>query len=131
MEAAVLDIATRDSTTGRLIYVDNTVTCAHSDTMSRQRARADKDGLAASNAVTTKQERYPPEGGELVAMAFETGGRPAEETVTFVQSWGHDLPSGERTQALRYAWQQLSILLQVGNAEIVLSSNGGSGFRPA
>ena len=124
LEEARLDVATRDAVTGRKIYVDTTVTCAHSDYQPRQRARANKDGLAASNAVDEKRERYPPSGGELVPMAFETGGRPAEETRTFVRTWGQGLGPAERTEVIRYAWQQLSKLVQIGNAEMLLSAIG-------
>ncbi len=123
-EQAKLDICTRDAITGRLIFVDTTVTCAHSDYQPRQRARANKDGLAASNAADGKRERYPPEGGELVPAAFETGGRPAEETVAYVRSWGHGLEGAERSEVIRFAYQQLSTALQVGNAEMILSALG-------
>ena len=124
LEEAKLDVATRDAVTGRKIYIDTTVTCAHSGYEPRQRARANKDGLAASNAVDKKRERYPPTGGELVPMAFEAGGRPAEETAAYMRTWGHGLEAGEQSEVIRYAWQQLSTLLQVGNAEMILSALG-------
>ena len=123
-EEARLDYATRDAISGRLVFVDTTVTCAHSDDQSRQRARANKDGLAAANAVDRKRGRYPPSGGELVPVAFETGGRPAEETAAYVRSWGHGLDAEERTLVIRQAWQQLSVVLQNGNAEMILSAIG-------
>ena len=123
-EEAVLDVATRDNITGGVIYLDATVTCAHSGSEPRQRARANKDGLAASNAVDDKRERYPPSGGELVPLAFETGGRPGQETVAFVRSWAHGAEPGERTEIIRYAWQQLSVGLQTGNAEMILAALG-------
>ena len=110
--------------TGRKIFVDTTVTCAHSGYEPRQRARSNKDGLAASQAVDKKRERYPPSGGELVPAAFEAGGRPAEEMVAYVCTWGHGLEPAERTQVIRYAWQQYSTLLQVGNAEMILGAIG-------
>ena len=124
LEEAVLDVATRDAITGFPIYVDATVTCAHSGSQPRQRARANKDGLAVSNAVDDKHERYPASGGELVALAFEAGGRPGEETVAFVRSWGHGADPAERIEIIRYAWQQLSTILQTGNAEMILSALG-------
>ena len=62
---AVLDVATRDAASGRKIFVDVTVTCAHSEYQPRQRARANKDGAAAATAVQGKRERYPPLGGSL------------------------------------------------------------------
>ena len=68
--------------------------------------------------------RYPPSGGELVPLVFEAGGRPAEETVAFVRSWGLELDQAERSNVIRYAWQQYSTVLQSGNAEMILSANG-------
>ena len=124
LEEARLDVATRDAVTGRKIFVDTTVTCAHSDYEPRQRARSNKDGLVASNAVDEKRARYPPSGGEMIPAAFEAGGRPSEEMVAYVRMWGHDFEPAERTQVIRYAWQQLSTLLQVGNGEMILSALG-------
>ena len=124
LEEARLDFATRDALTGRSVFADVTVTCAYSGYEPCQRARARKDGLAAVNAVAKKRDRYPPSGGELIPLAWEDGGRPAEETVTYVRSWGHGFPPGERTMVIRYAWQQLSCLLQVGNAEMIMSAVG-------
>ena len=109
---AQLDIATRDAVTGQLIFVDTTVTCAFSGYEPCQRARGSKDGLAAMTAVNAKRVRYPPSGGDLVPMAFEDGGRPAEETVAYVRSWGYGLRLGERSEVIWYGWQQLSTRLQ-------------------
>ena len=124
LEEARLDVATRDAATGRKIFIDTNVTCAHSGYEPRQRARAGKDGVAAADAVRGKRQRYPPRGGELVPLVFEAGGRPAEETVAFVRSWGLDLDDTERSGVIRYAWQQFSTVLQTGNAEMILSSVG-------
>ena len=44
----------------------------------RRAARAKKDGLAASEQVDEKRKRYPPHGGELAPLVFETGGRPSD-----------------------------------------------------
>ena len=60
----------------------------------------------------------------MVPLAFETGGRPAEETVSYVRSLGCGLEGAQRTQVLRYAWQQYSTALQSGNAEMILSAVG-------
>ena len=124
LEEARLDVATRDATTGNKIFVDAMVTCAHCGFGPRQQARAHKDGVAAADAVRGKRLRYPPSGGELVPLVFEAGGRPAEETVAYVRSLGHGLEGAERTQLLRYAWQQYSTVLQSGNAEMILSATG-------
>ena len=114
----------RDAVHGRPIYVDTTVTCAHSGYLPCQRARANKDGLAASNAVDDKRARYPPAGGELVPLAFEAGGRPADTTLAFVRGWGAACEESERSEVVRYAWQQFSLLLQAGNADLILSAVG-------
>ena len=124
LEEARLDVATRDCATGRKIFVDNMVTCAHSGYEPRQRARAGKDGVAAADGVRGKRLRYPPSGGELVPLVFEAGGRPAEETVAYVRSLGHGLEVAERSQVIRFAWQQYSTVLQSGNAEMILSAVG-------
>ena len=50
LEEAVLDVSTRDAASGRKIFVDVMVTCAHSGYQPRQRARAHKDGVAAVQA---------------------------------------------------------------------------------
>ena len=97
---------------------------AHSAATLVSAERARKDGLAAGRAVQGKRRRYPPSGGALVPLAFEDGGRPADETVAYVRTWGHGLNPGERSEAIRYGWQQLSNRLQVGNAEMILSSRG-------
>ena len=98
--------------------------CAPSGFEPRQRARAKKYGVAAADAVRGKRTRYPPEGGELVPLIFEAGGRPAEETVAYVRSLGLELDSAERTQVMRLAWQQYSNVLQAGNAAMILSAVG-------
>ena len=65
IQEARLDYATRDVVTGQPIFVDATVTCATSGYEPRQRARSNKDGLAAADVVNDKRARYPPSGGEL------------------------------------------------------------------
>ena len=124
LEEARLDVATRDAATGHRIFVDACVTCAHCGYEPRQRARAGKDGVAAADAVRGKRVRYPPAGGELVPLIFEAGGRPAEETVAFVRSWGAGAEGAERSKIIRFAWQQYSNVLQSGNAEMILSAIG-------
>ena len=124
LEEARLDVATRDAASGRKIFLDTCVTCAHCGFEPRQRARAKKDGVSAADAVRGKRRRYPPEGGELTPLIFKAGGRPAEETVAYVRSLGLELDSAERTQVMRLAWRQYSNVLQAGNAEMILSAVG-------
>ena len=124
LEEARLDVATRVAGSGRTVYVDANVTCAHSGYEPRQRARAGKDGVAAADSVRTKRLRYPPLGGELIPLVFEAGGRPAEETVAFVRHWVADMENTERSKVIRHAWQQYSCILQSGNVEMILSAIG-------
>ena len=102
-EEARLDVATRDAASGRIIFVDARVTCAHCGYEPRQRVRAARGGAAASDAVRDKRRRYPPSGGELVPLVFEAGGRPADETVAFVRSWGVGAEPTERSQIIQFA----------------------------
>ena len=124
LEEARLDVATRDAVTGQTVFLDTSVTCAHSGTAPRQQARSNKDGLAATNAEDAKRERYPPEGGQLIPVVFETGGRPGDATVAYVRSWGHDIATAERTGVIRYGRQQLSTRLHFGSAEAILAAVG-------
>ena len=83
-----------------------------------------KDGLAAAQAVEQKRERYPPRGGELVPLVFETGGRPSDEAASFVRSYGADIDDGDRSELLGGLWRQISRTFQRGNAEMLLSTLG-------
>jgi hypothetical protein len=123
-EEARLDVATRDNVTGRAVYVDWVIACEHTINEPRRQARSNADGLAASNAVNDKRIRYPPHGGELVPMAFESGGRPSDEAVSFVRAYGHQLPPAEQSEVVSRAWRQISRVLQFGNAECLRSSLG-------
>ena len=86
--------------------------------------------------VAQKRRRYNLAGPSLIPFVFEDGGRPAEETVAFVRRCG---AAAEQTgYALAAAadggvqgqpfvarlWQDLSTLLQLGNAELILSACG-------
>ena len=122
LEEARLDVSTRDAATGEPIYVDWTVTCEHSTYEPRRRARSNNDGLAASQMVDKKRARYPPSGGSLVPAALETHGRPCDELVALVRSYGHGLDQAERSVVISQTWRQISRVLQVGNAEMVLSA---------
>ena len=73
--------------------------------------------------VSVKRARYPPGGGELVPLVFETGGRPSDEAVAFLRTYGHGLEDAERAEALGGLWRRLSRKLQFGTAEMVLSAS--------
>ena len=130
-EEAVLDVVTTDPSTGQVVFVDVTVTTACPDDAARLRSRARHDGRGAADAAADKRRRYDKAGANLVPMAFEDGGRPAEETVAFVRRCG---AAADRVDPFRAGsggqpvvarlWQELSTLLQLGNAELVISANG-------
>ncbi len=85
-------------------------------------------------AAAGKRRRYNLAGASLVPLALEDGGRPAEETVAFVRRCGAAAEERGATWPLAAAgdeqpvtarlWQEYSTLLQLGNAELVLSANG-------
>ena len=87
-QEAVLDLATADLRTGAPLYVDVVVKTAYSTDPARLRARARKDGQAAAEAATNKRRRYPHGGAGLIPLAFEDGGRPCEEAVSFIRMLG-------------------------------------------
>ena len=72
--------------------------------------------------VDKKRIRYPPVGGELVPLVFESGGRPSDEAVAFIRSYAGELDAGERTEVLGTLWRRTSRVLQFGTAEMVLSA---------
>lgn len=123
VEEARLDVATRDPATAQPVFVDFSVTCEHSDYVPRRRAKSNKDGLAASQAVDKKRLRYPPSGGELVPALVETGGRTSDELLAFARSYGSNLPASERSGVISSFWRQMSRVLAIGNAEMVLSAH--------
>jgi hypothetical protein len=59
-------------------------------------------------------------------MAFEAGGRPCEETVAFIRRMGAawTLNHKDSPPITGQLWQEVSTLLQLGNAELILSANG-------
>ena len=97
-EEAVLDVVTTDPSTGQVVFVDVTVTTACPDDAARLRSRARHDGRGAADAAADKRRRYDRAGANLVPMAFEDGGRPAEETVAFVRRCG---AAADRADPLR------------------------------
>ena len=128
VEEAVLDIATADLRTGAPLYVDVVVKTAYSTDPARLRARARKNGVAAAEAATGKRRRYPDGGTGLIPLAFEDGGRPCEEAVSFIRMLGACCTETEDGSTdcggTARLWQECSTLLQLGNAELILSANG-------
>ena len=55
-------------------------------------------------------------------MVFETNGRPSDEAVAFIRGYGHRLPQALRAEVIGTIWRHISRMLQVGSAEMVLST---------
>ena len=131
VEQARLDVATSDARTGLPLYLDVVVKCAYSVDGATLRARARRDGRAAADAAAEKRRRYRDAGNSLVPLAFEAGGRPSDSTAQFMRQLGaawaetHASEDGEKPAPVTgVLWQQVSSLLQLGNAELILSANG-------
>lgn len=58
----------------------------------------------------------------MVPAVLETGGRPADELVSFARSYGANLPEAERPAVIATAWRRIQRTLVVGNAEMILSA---------
>jgi hypothetical protein len=134
-QEAVLDVITSDPQSGAPLHVDVTVTAACPSNPAALRRRARRDGAGAADAAADKRSRYNLAGPSLVPLAFEDGGRPAEETISFIRRCGAaaerngtSLPGddeGDDGQPIvAQLWQQFSTVLQWGNAELILSANG-------
>ena len=124
-EQAIFDVATSDPVTGAALYVEATMPVARSMEQAVLKGRFRIDCRTASDVAADKRRRYAGAGSALVPLAFEDGGRPAEETVAFVRRCGaakEALAGAVGHTAL--LWQQASVLLQIGNAELVLTSLG-------
>jgi len=131
VEQAVLDVATSDARTRLPLFLDVVVKCAYSADPERLRARARRDGCAVADAAAEKRQRYRGAGNSLVPLAFEAGGRPADSTAGFMRQLGaawaesHAVEDGERPAPITgVLWQQVSSLLQLGNAELIISAIG-------
>ena len=122
VEHAILDVSTTDAN-GRRVYLDVTVPDAATTNAEWKRRRACKDGVAAARAEDTKRLRYP--GPGLVPFAVEALGRPGDSAKAFMRSLAPVDPA-ERAVFLGSAWQTLSVLVQTGNAELLLSASGAA-----
>ena len=70
-------------------------------------------------------------GAALVPFALEAGGRPSDEAASFVRLCGSVYTQTHKDEDGNAApsptgrlWQELSTLLQLGNAELLLSALG-------
>ena len=130
-EQAYLDVVTADPLTGAVLRIDVTIPCELSSNHDLMRSRAIRDGRAAADAAAAKHRKYPLGGASLIPFVLEAGGRPGEDTVVTIRRMaaaarGERGEEGAREAGLTAAqlWQELSIILQNGNAEIILSAIG-------
>ena len=70
-------------------------------------------------------------GAALVSLALEAGGRPSDEFASFVRLRGStyaqthkDEDGNPAPSPTGHLWQELATVLQLGNAELILSAMG-------
>ena len=118
IERARLDVAFIDLH-GRRAFIDVVVPTAASTCPELVRARAARSGAAAARAEDGKRLRDP--GPDLVPFAVEALGRPGTDAIELLRALAPTDPE-ERSVALGGAWQSLSAVLQMGNAELLLAA---------
>ena len=109
---------------GQRVHLDIVVPTSGTTNPELARSRAARDGAAAARAEDGKRVRYP--GPDLIPFAVEALGRPGRDAVRFVRSLAPSDPE-ERSAVLGGVWQSLAVLLQVENAELLLSAVGAGG----
>jgi hypothetical protein len=115
VERAKLDVTYVHN--GRRVFVDVSVVSARSNNAALRRTRAARDGAAAAREEDSKRLRYP--GPDLRPFAVEALGRPGESAAALLRELAPAEPQ-ERSAFLAKAWQDLSVLVQRGNAELLL-----------
>ncbi len=118
LQLARLDVAF-DNALGKRVYVDVAVTDAGTVDLHELRQRAAADGAAALRKEDRKRLRYP--GPELLPFVVEALGRPGGSAMSFLKEVAPKSLE-ERAKALGAARQSLSALLQMGNAELLMSA---------
>ena len=126
VERAKLDVAFFDGE-GRRAYADVAVTSAATTSAENLVKRARTDGSAASDMVRTKRSKYPQAKSPSVPFVVEALGRLSPEAHALL---GAVAPADKkvRSQVLRTAKQTLSVLVQTGLAELLLSAEPGRGL---
>ena len=106
---------------GRQVYVDVAVTDSVTACLQDLRARARKNGVAAASLEDRKRLRYP--GPDLRPFVVEAMGRLGASANALLKAY---VPADaeDRTSFLGAARQSLSVLVQTGNAELILSATG-------
>jgi len=125
MELARLDVSFY-ATDGHYTHVDVTVPTVETVQVAKRRQRAHADGAAAADAEADKHRRYraasnPTE--PLVAFAVEARGRLGREARQLLQALAPAGPS--RGAELHRAYSELSTLVQLRSATLLLAAEGG------
>ena len=115
---------------GRRAYADVAVTSAATTSAANLAKRACTDGSAAPDMVRSKHSKYPQAKSPatpMVPFVVEALGRLSPEAHALL---GAVAPADKkvRSQVLRTAKQTLSVLVQTGLAELLLSAEPGRGL---
>ena len=117
-----MDVA-YDNLQGRRVYVVVLVVVVvevHSKDAHKMGQQAAHDGHAAASKEDKKRVRYP--GPNLIPFAVESMGRLGDGAHSLLRALAPKDPS-ERSRVLGAARQTLSVLVQMGNAELILSAS--------
>jgi len=105
-------------------WIDVGFTCPRTADAEECSQRANSDGRAAAQYVSTKRRRYPVDANPLeplVPFIIEAFGRPAPEAVAFLRTVAPSDPV-LRAQLLPAAWQNISMITQMRLAELYISA---------
>ena len=120
---AQLDVQFYD-TKGRLTYADVHIVSAQSITQERLRTYATKPGQAAEDGEKVKRQRYPPAKNPhagLVPFVIEALGRPGSSAMHLLRAMAPQ-DSTRRSSELRRAWCELSTLIQIRQADLLINA---------
>ena len=118
---ARLDVQFQD-VKGLLTYADVVVTAAMSTDAGKIAQYAATPGQAAADAEAGKRSRYRPEDNPraaLVPFAVESLGRPGPAAVHLLRAMA-PTDVARRGVELQRAWRELSVLVQVRRADLLL-----------
>jgi hypothetical protein len=118
LKLARLDVAL-DTAQGKRVYIDVAITEAATSDAHELRQRAAGDGVAASRKEDHKRVKYP--GPELLPFVVEALGRCGSSANSFLKAMAPK-SLDDRSKALGSARQSLSVLVQTGMAELLLSA---------
>ena len=129
VERAKLDVTFIDGD-GRRAYADVAVTSAATSSAVNLAKRASAAGAAAGDMVRTKRSKYPAAKSPatpMVPFVVEALGRLSPEANDLLNAVA---PADQkvRSKVLRTAKQTLSVLVQTGLAELLLSAEPGRGL---